>query len=227
MAKNNSIKVIGFYHVLMVNDYMDIVKSQLAEIIRSGLYDRITHLYVGCLGSKENYYKLKKELFFYDKINITAYHYDITRYEFYTLKIVQAQSLEREKFYGFYIHTKGVSYPGNEGGKYWRDYMNYYNITKWKDAIKHLDLGYYTYGVKLLPSSYPPSFKMHYSGNFWWFNSEYVSTLPNIDTLDKTNRYNAETWICLENPIAATACQAFVDYNTCGKFRPFINVNNV
>jgi hypothetical protein len=67
---------------------------------------------------------------------------------------------------------------------------------------------------------------MHYSGNFFWFNSEYVSTLPPIDSLDKSNRYNAETWICLENPIAATACQLFVDYNTKGEFQPFINENN-
>jgi hypothetical protein len=216
----DKIKVIGFAHWCMVNDYMDIIKEQINLILRSGLYSRVDKIYIGCLGEKSAYNRLKSFISPHPKFEIYSYDIDIKKYEFHTLKIVHEVSLENEKFYGFYIHTKGVNYPGNQGGKYWLDYMNYYNLTKWRDAVKHLDVGYYTYGVKLLPSSYPPAFKMHYSGNFWWFNSDYVATLPPIDSMDKCNRYNAETWICLEQPIAATACQDFVDYNVTGFFTP-------
>lgn len=221
------IKVIGFYHVCMINKYMDIVKCQIQNIISSGLYDRVDKIYVGCLGEKQEYKVLKNYLFGFDKIEIYSYGLDIEKYEFHTLKIVREFSINESKFYGFYIHTKGCSYPGNAGGKYWLDYMNYYNITLWGKAIENLDIGYYTYGVKLLPNSYPPSFKMHYSGNFYWFNSEYISTLPPIESLNQNDRFEAETWIGLESPIAATACQAFVDYNTDGIFEPFKNENNV
>jgi hypothetical protein len=220
-------KVIGFMHVCLINHFLDIVKCQIEEMVPSGLYARADKIYIGCVGNKTAYRQLKSYISGFKKIEIYSYDLDIKKYEFHTLRIVHEISLANPKFYGFYIHTKGCNYPGNEGVKYWLDHMNYYNITQWKEAVRSLDLGYYTYGVKLLPSSYPPAFKMHYSGNFWWFNSEYVSTLPPIDSLDRTNRYNAETWICLDNPIAATGCQAFVDYNCEGKFEPFVNENNI
>lgn len=206
---------------------MDIVKEQMNLILKSGLYSRVTKIYIGCLGDKKSYNRLKSFISPFPKYEIYSYDLDEKKYEFHTLKIVHEMACSNNKFYGFYIHTKGVNYPGNIGGKYWLDYMNYYNLTQWKEAVRHLDLGYYTYGVKLLPATYPPAFNMHYSGNFWWFNSEYVSTLPPIESLDKSNRYNAETWICLENPLAATGCQLFVDYDTCGVFEPFKNTDNV
>lgn len=214
-------------HCCLINDYMDIINEQMNLILKSGLYSRIDKVYIGCLGDKSDYNRLKSFISPFPKFEIYAYDTDIKKYEFHTLKIVQEISLVNPKFYGFYIHTKGVNYPGNIGGKYWLDYMNYYNLIQWKEAVRHLDIGYYTYGVKLLPSTHPPAFKMHYSGNFWWFNSEYISTLPDIDSLDKCNRYNAEVWICLEQPIAATACQLFVDYTAIGLFEPFKNVDNI
>jgi hypothetical protein len=37
----------------------------------------------------------------------------------------------------------------------------------------------------------------HYSGNFFWFNREYINTLPKISTLDPAWRYHCEQWICM------------------------------
>ena len=71
--------------------------------------------------------------------------------------------------------------------------------------------------MKLIGGEWP----LHYSGNFFWFYSGYVKTLPEIVTLDIKDRNNAEFWICSgKNPEAATLCQKFVDYNTKGKFIP-------
>ena len=148
-------------------------------------------------------------------------------YEFLTLNFLDKISRIRNSFYGLYIHTKGVNHPGNEGGKYWCDYMNHYLIIKWKEAVKHLDIGYDLYGVKLIPANEAPAHRLHYSGNFFWFWSDYISYLPSVDKLNKSNRGTAEMWVCSGNPIAGTGCQVFVDYDTKGKFKPFEIKSNI
>jgi len=205
----------------MINHYKDIIELQLELMVNSGLYERLSKIYVGCVGEFDEYLKLKDYFKGYKKIEIHSMSKDIKEYEYITLNILKNKSRELKRFYGFYIHTKGCNYPGNEGGKYWLDYMNYYNLERWEDAVTNLDIGYETYGVKLIPSSIPPAYKMHYSGNFFWFDSEYVTWLQPVYDFDIINRGNAEMWICTGHPIASTACQMFVDYDTKGKFKPF------
>ena len=208
----------------MINNYLDIVSEQLRLIIKSGLYCKSECIYVGCLGSQEEKLKLQNLFHDYIKINIVSHDTVLERYEFHTLKILRKIVLSQPNFCGFYIHTKGVSYPDNEGGKYWRDYMNYYILTDWKEAVRQLHNGYDTYGVKLL---YPrdttitnPVDKMHYSGNFYWFKSEYAKKLVPIESLNQKDRFEAEMYMCSNSPKAATGCQDFVDYNTKGIFKP-------
>lgn len=227
MAKRGCIEIIGFWHICMINHYMDIISEQMDIMQKSGLYGRLDRIYVGCVGDMDEYIRLRSFFKKYRKVEIYAMSKDLNEYEFLTLDVLNKKSIYSDRFYGFYIHTKGCSYPGNEGGRYWLCYMNHYNITKWKDAVKSLDIGHETYGVKLIPSSNPPAYKMHYSGNFFWFDSYYAADLKNIYDLDIKNRGNAEMWICSENPIAATGCQIFVDYNTVGRFEPFKIKSNI
>jgi hypothetical protein len=56
---------------------------------------------------------------------------------------------------------------------------------------------------------------------------EYVKTLKRIDELDLSNRGDAEMWVCSNYPIAATACQVFIDYDSKGKFKPFEITSNI
>jgi hypothetical protein len=207
----------GFYHVCMINDYRAIVQEQWNQIKDSGLLDAVDKIHVGCLGPKSDFNKVV-DLIYCDKV---AFYHDISTglYEFFTLKILEYQSSISD-FNGFYIHTKAVTWPNHEGGKYWRDYMNYYNIIKWRDCLDHLQRGYETCGVKLQSVRDAPAFKMHYSGNFFWFKSQYARTLTPISQLNLTNRLDAEMWIGSGCPIAATFCQMFVDYNSKGKFVP-------
>jgi hypothetical protein len=210
----------GYWHICMINDYMTVISEQLRLIIKSGLYAKCECIYVGCVGPQEE--RLKLQNFFHDqsKIKIVSHNTNLQSYEFLTLKILRSTSLALPKFYGFYIHTKGVSYPGHEGGKYWRDYMNYYVLTDWREAVKMLDAGYDTYGVKLLTTKDPKVKKTHYSGNFYWFKSEYAKTLVPVESLNQKDRFEAEMYMCSNSPIAATGCQDFVDYNTKGTFKP-------
>lgn len=208
--------IIGFVHVYMVNHWKDILVEQISLMRISGLYDRVKNIYVGCIGAPEQLEILRRIVNPYPKIIVALYGSNARMYEFMTLALLKQKADILSQHYGFYIHSKGVSYPGNEGGKYWRDYMNYYNITRWKDAVEKLDFGYDTCGVKLVNKIYP----LHYSGNFFWYNSEYVKVLPDLVKIDRTDRFKAEMWICMGQPICATLCQDFVDYNTTGIFKP-------
>jgi hypothetical protein len=156
--------ILGFWHIWAINEYYEIVAEQFRLILESGLYCNCENIYVGCIGTKENILKL--ELFFsdYKKIKIISTSQNAIEYEYLTLRLLKnAVSHSCVHFYGFYIHTKGVSFPGHEGGKYWRDYMNYYNLTDWRIAYKSLESGHDTYGVKLLTEKDEPAHKLHYS----------------------------------------------------------------
>lgn len=207
--------IIGFMHVCMMNEYMRIVSEQLMLMRSSGLFDRVKEIRVGVTGSAKNKDSLEQFFAPFEKISIVAHSEDHAVYEFLTLKELK-KTADLKDFYGFYIHTKGVSWPGHEGGKYWRDYMNHYNLTQWRDALDRLRLGYDTCGVKMVNGRFP----LHYSGNFFWFNSEYIRRLKPISSLNQKDRFNAEMWPCSGQPICATLCQDFVDYNTKGIFKP-------
>lgn len=209
-------KIIGFWHICMINNFMEIISEQLELMIKSELYGKAENIFAGCAGTIDELEKVKKLFSNYPKIKIISVA-PVHNYEFSTLESIKYKSDTDNESYLFYIHTKGVSYPDNEGGIYWRDYMNYYNITRWKRCVSKLKEGYDTCGVKLIEKGV---FPMHYSGNFWWANSNYVKTLPKIDTLNKEDRFSAEMWLCSKSPKAFSLCQKFVDYNTKGKFIP-------
>ena len=210
----------------MQNHYLEIVTQQLKMILESGLYDTVDNIYIGCLGNELELKQLQKVIEQYNKIKIVAYSSLVTEYEFHTLRHLKRIADNKENHYGLYIHAKTTSYPRNhksmEGGLFWVDYMNYFNISKWQSCIDKLDIGYDTCGVKWVSARKSPSLKGHYSGNFFWYNSEYVKSLKPVDMLNTKDRWEAEMYIGLNSPLSATLCQYFCDYNTKGKFSDFI-----
>jgi hypothetical protein len=218
MAKQRKF-IVGFMHVCMINDWMDILDEQVTIMKESGLYDEMRVCNIGAIGQFMQLEKLNEYIKKNDKLQFVVHSEDLKRYEYLTLRYIKEVCDKGSDFYGFYVHSKGVSYPAppyNEGGKYWRDYMNHYVIRDWKEDVRHLDLGYDTCGVKYINKKWPP----HYSGNFFWFKSLYVKDhLLDVNRMNLKDRFNAEMWICSGNAIAATLCQDFVDYNTKGIFK--------
>lgn len=208
--------LIGFYHICMINHYLEIVGDHLRKMENSRLIEAVKEIRIGCVGPLSELDRLQAFLKDYPKMKIEAHSPDLQKYEFITLGILKRESDIRAPFYGFYFHTKGVSYPGNTGGEYWRNYMNHYNLTRWEDAVKMLDFGYDMSGVKLINRCFP----LHYSGNYFWFKSDYIKTLRPLYKMNLADRFSAEMWPCSGQPIAATLCQNYVDYNTTGTFKP-------
>jgi len=226
MATGERIEINIFWHILLKNHAIEIIREQLRCMKESGLFDRANNIFIGLIVVDFTLLKEFQLIISSIKTNIVAESVNELDYEFLTLDYVYEKCCKENPFYGLYIHTKGVSYPGNEGGKFWLDYMNHYNITRWKEAVDKLDKGYDLFGVNMLTENNIPANRRHYSGNFFWFWSDYISTLTDPKLLDRRNRGEAEMWACSNYPIAATGCQVFVDYNTKGKFEPFkINSN--
>jgi hypothetical protein len=205
-------KLKVYYHVYMINHWKKIVKEQLRLINDSGLYDAMDIMSVVAVGEPID--QLREITDKYDKIKIVDHSFNPKVYEFPTLDIAHLDANYLEPFYGLYLHTKGVTQPGKSGGKFWRDYMGYYNVATWSEAVDKLKEGYDTCGVRLVSGRYP----LHYSGNFFWFRSTYLRRLPSPLTLNIRDRYNAEFWSCSGNGKAATLCQDLIDYNTKGLF---------
>lgn len=209
-----------FYHVMLCNHYKEIVLEQLADIYESGIYDECTTIYVGCLGSEEDFIELKKIFADQEFTKVEFYHHeDIKQYEFFTLKALKCVADVSPLFYGMYIHSKAVNYPKSNpaylGGRFWRHHMNHWIIKKWKENYHALDLKYLGYdlaGVKVVPARVSPSNRTHISGNFFWFNSEYIRSLAKIETLNLDDRFEAENWCTSGQPIIYMPCNLFIDY---------------
>ena len=135
-----------YYHISMMNNWEEIVKEQISLLVSSGLYDECESVSVGCNGLCIE--RLHELIAPYRKIKIRVYEQSLSTFEFPTLRLIEQDY--HEDFYGLYFHTKGVTFPHHSGGKYWRDYMNHFNIVKWRDAVGKLNDGYDTCGVKYL-----------------------------------------------------------------------------
>jgi hypothetical protein len=117
-----------------------------------------------------------------------------------------------KEFKGLYIHTKSSSYPVSHERKdvfnFWRKIMNHQVISNWTtcyDKIQDFDLVGTLYKSgntkdywKLYSKVDNKKYTDHFSGNFFWFDSNYYKGLPYLKSEEKQNRFNAE-WISFKN----------------------------
>jgi len=141
------------------------------------------------------------------------------KYEWPTINCIKqdADASTTNDYIG-YAHLKGVSRDDITDQKAvdWRRHLSYWTIDKWKENIEMLDAGYETSGPNWMEHQW-----RHYSGNFWWANSNYIRRLaplpdPSKRTwgveseylknviLDPGNvRFEAEAWIGSADPKTA------------------------
>ena len=107
----------------------------------------------------------------------------------------------------FYVHTKGVTHKNSLAQTDWREYMEYFILTRWKECYLELDksdvvgvdwhLGEGYMGATSKKCGNIPV-TPHFSGNFWWATAEYLKTLPPLFPL--INKYQCEFWVGMKNP---------------------------
>ena len=188
--------IIGFMHIYGVNTYKEIVENQIKRIEDSGLIDAVDRIYYTVIAEEPFHIDNKKYL-------LLNHSTDMTLFESYTLNALRNIAiLAEEDFKVFYIHTKGVTRPNEKCKQDWRDMMEYFCLNQWQFAIEALAIAD-TAGVNIRHYGKHKMSRFHYSGNFWWANSNYIKTLPVLSEAGygrKVNRWDAEFWIGDGNP---------------------------
>jgi len=145
------------------------------------------------------------EMQFEDNVVLTHYSNDCRLFEIPTLNKIKEFSKNNQNVNILYIHTKGVSYPDD-----------YHEESDWIDMMLHflfdvkclyllnnydtLGCNYTTDGYNYDKSGNKTTIApAHYSGNFWWAQSEY---LKNLETLseENVNKNDGEYWLMKNNP---------------------------
>ena len=205
--------IFGFMHVYQVHNWNEIVEKQLYRIKKSGLWDKIDRLFIGLVGKEPTriYEKKIKILYHIDKPDL---------YEGLTLTMLHLYS---NGFDGkvFYIHTKGVSRNSPKRFTDWRRMMEHYTIDRHETCLNelesndvvgcnwHLGKGFMgasstkAEGTKVAP---------HFSGNFWWANTDYIKKLPILYPLK--SRYDCEFWIGKGEPLIAELWHSNIRHHT-------------
>lgn len=178
--KTESTQIYIFFHIC--TDNMDIVYEEIEALISSGLYSVATKIYYGCNCHLCDAI-LEKYFIKYSKfVRLEgAVMPDVKSYENATINaMLQIAKESPVKFNALYFHTKGTSAVSKEQQK-WRHHMVNWMISKYKMCNDILNRGFNTVGMLYLGKP-----KRHYSGNFWWANSDYLKGLePIINVEDR------------------------------------------
>ncbi len=186
-----------FFHVYLKSGYSHILLSKFKKFQKSGLYEKTNKIYLLLFGDDISLHSefLTELQEIYPKIEYAS----ITNQEFQnepdTLNFMLMKAKEYEHNTPMlYLHTKGISYSHPNLKKNidaWVRYLDLYVIYKWEECINGLKNNDVAGGCFI--SDTP-----HFSGNFWWANSDYLKTLPRINTFNIANLNRGEFWICSE-----------------------------
>lgn len=178
-----------FIHSCNVSNIGLVILDRLIDtLISYGKLESFKKIFIINIGNKidENMYEKYK--------NIVIIHLssNVHLYELKTINLIYYFSLINKNSRILYIHTKGILREDNEKIQEWVNMMLYFLVKRQETCIKYLDT-HDAVGCNYIVSH---DIKPHFSGNYWWANTNYIQTLETIKT---DVRHDAEWWI-LTNP---------------------------
>jgi len=174
------------------------------KINKSGLINNLDKIFINNIGIPiENVYG--------DKFEINNYSSDNNLFELPTINIIQDFSEKNSDCNILYLHTKGISHVNNSlfqqnNIKNWIDMMLYFLVENFELCIDKLNnndavgCNYYTTPREAYHLACKDHVTLNFSGNFWWSKSNFIKTLPKLDITENINKYDAELWLCKNNP---------------------------
>ena len=184
-----------FFHVYLKSGYTHILLNKFKKFKASGLYEKTNKIYLPLFGddfdSHSEFLNELKDV--YPKIEYSL----ITNQEFKNEPDTLNFMLKKAKEYStntpmLYLHTKGLSYTHpimKRNVEAWVRYLDLFVINKWEECVKALEENDAAGGLYVYQDP------KHFSGNFWWTNSDYLKTLPRLNS-HNINQYNrGEFWI--------------------------------
>lgn len=188
IRKNVSPPIV-VYHVAGMGDWKDVLDEQLQLLVRSGLTSNIRITY---LGKEQEYLEDRLAL---HNIDYTIVRSDTNTDHCETFAMMEIDRLAKEEKVDkpiLYMHTKGVSNPGNVSKRAWRHLMEAWVVARWKVNIVYLSM-YDAVGVNWIEGG-----PQHFSGTFWIANPNWIRKLPKFEDYHRQSgmhRYTCELWI--------------------------------
>jgi len=215
--KINLPKIAIFYHLGQLGNWEELYLEHMNLLVANGLYDACEFIHIGINGNLPLPKVFNKSRIKYNSDHVL---------EANTLESLWNFSQENRDYKILFFHSKGVTHginsPFNDNVIAWRKYLEYFNIVNWKDSVQYLN-EYDCTSVELLDTSYHNDIVipgLFYAGNFWWANSQYISTLDTNFLYDNTNglaRWQSEKWIGTGNPRAHSQfnfnCVEYYNFN--------------
>jgi hypothetical protein len=122
-------------------------------------------------------------------IEIVAHDDNVMHYETFAMMHIEKLAKERMTWRPImYLHTKGVSNPGDEGKQHWRHVMEYHTVTNWRDRVQDLEV------KDVCGWNYFDRHPRHFSGTFWTARAHYIRALA--DFREHHRRWNMERYSC-------------------------------
>ena len=180
----------------------EILENFINQLKNANFFDLVDFIFINNLGKKidENMFQHIS-----NKIIVQNYSEDTKEFEKVTLKIIHSFSKINPDYKFLYIHTKGCSHEkiemhdGNNLMTHietWVQFMMYCLVENASSCIELLNNNDCVGCQLLYPDTAIKVYPKHYSGNFWWTNASYFST---IDCVEHLNTYYDAEWYMFKN----------------------------
>lgn len=171
-----------------------ILDMLISYLVERKFIDSLEFLFINNIGIPLDEVKYKS---IHSKIIVVNLSDDSSLFENATMKQVISFSKIHDDFNILYLHTKGVSYTLDHyfypGIISWIHFMLFGLVDNSNNCVKLLNM-YDTIGLNIKEHDSNP---LHYSGNFWWATSSYLSKLSPRIFKDK---YDVEFLTLSQNP---------------------------
>lgn len=183
-----------YFHCYCFGSYASILYNKYKKINNSELLKNIDNFYVIVSNTQERHKDFLQQFStLSNKIKIINLPNPVFNDESDTLNFILQKSNDSSTNRRIlYLHTKGVTHSHQLVKKNvdaWVEYLDLYNIHKWKECVDALDSNDVAGGL------YESSNPKHFSGNFWWANTNYIKTLPEITEKNYKLFNRGEFWI--------------------------------
>ncbi|MDQ0416732.1 hypothetical protein J2Z48_000899 [Croceifilum oryzae] len=204
--------IVCFMHAWAVNNWIDIVDSQLKRLCSSGLYQKLDAIFLNIVTDQiDDTSRIEEDL---QRLGIDQYddtlQYvikpDAHEWEKSTLLWLHEYStVNKQNVRVLYLHTKGVRHFGQATES---------NVADWRNMLETLLIDHHSLALECLEKvdvsslQYTPG-AVAFAGNFWWAHSRYLKELTtDIPSVYPPIPYLAqELWIL--SKYEATFCNLF------------------
>lgn len=182
----------------------EIVYDQMGLLLRTGLLDSATEMFVGVNGTEEGSKNYVRVLI--PKKAQIKYHGYACRNECKSILMIEELVKTRPHAYVLYLHAKGSTSKPEERAlnDNWRGCMMRNLVENWRQCVKDLDGGYDVVGCHYMSGDQTPPGQSIFAGNFWYAKASYLRTLPSIMERDRIklsgidsleSRYESEVYL--------------------------------